>query len=312
MKNDNLSGIIILISIIGILVLGGTKGKENVFKPNPPVEMETVPFPKTATNPSVAWPTASWTSQSQPSSGLGGTGGLTPQEIAQQEEAKKNLSPYNNLVDMSFIARATDPNQEYAVIRVTGNLPSPVKITGWTIRSSATGNSSTIPKGTYLYFAGQPNGEDDIYLENQDTVYLITGRSSLGVSFKSNKCSGYLSQFQSFTPSLYTNCPLPKNENLSSIPTSPNNDACLDYIDSFPACKIQTQNLPVSWSYECTNFIYSKINYPSCINTHKSDKDFYGHEWRIYLKRSERLWKDKREYIVLYDENRKIVDYLSY
>ncbi|MFZ2522349.1 MAG: hypothetical protein WAX44_03960 [Minisyncoccia bacterium] len=309
MKNDNLTGTIILICIIGILLLGGTKGKESTFAPNPPAEMQTSPTIPVAVNPSVSWPSVTWTSQGS----LGGNIN-DPNQPSQptKEEIEKNYSPYYNLIDLSFISRSPNPNQEYAVIRVTGNLPSPIRVTGWTIRSSETGVSVEIPKGAYLYFSNSPNYEEDIYLVSLDTLYLITGTSPIGVSFRTNKCIGYLSQFQNFLPGLYTNCPIPRNENLSSIPRSPNNDACLDYIESFPACRIQTQSLPVSWSYECTNFIYSKINYPSCVNTHKSDKDFYGQEWRVYLKRSEKLWKEKRERIVLYDENRKIVDWVSY
>jgi hypothetical protein len=90
------------------------------------------------------------------------------------------------------------------------------------------------------------------------------------------------------------------------------NDACFDYIESMGQCRIQTETLPLNWSHECTNFIYNKINYPSCVNTHKNDKDFYQKEWRVYLKRSEKIWKEKRETIILYDDHGKIVDTLKY
>jgi hypothetical protein len=63
---------------------------------------------------------------------------------------------------------------------------------------------------------------------------------------------------------------------------------------------------------ECTDFIYKKVNYPACIDTHKNDKDFYQNEWRIFLKRSETLWKNSREDIVLLDEEGKIVDEYKY
>ena len=156
------------------------------------------------------------------------------------------------------------------------------------------------------------NAEDDIVLTGGDILYLVTGVSPNGASFKVNKCSGYLGQFQTFVPYLTANCPLPKNEDLSGIPKLVINDACFDYINSMRSCKIQTKSLPVNWGSECINFIYNKINYPSCINTHKNDKDFYQREWRVYLKRSERLWKDKRETVVLYDNLGKIVSTLNY
>ena len=145
-----------------------------------------------------------------------------------------------------------------------------------------------------------------------DTAYLITGISPNGVSFKTNKCSGYLTQFQTFIPYISNSCPRPRDENLSAIPKIAVNDDCLDYIDSFPSCRVETQNLPVNWSYECKNFITQKINYPSCVNLHKGDKDFYQNEWRIYLKKSTSLWKSRRENIILYDNLGKIVDTLTY
>ena len=129
---------------------------------------------------------------------------------------------------------------------------------------------------------------------------------------KSNKCSGYLTQFQTFIPFINNICPLAKNEDLSQIPKIISNDACFDYLNTLQRCRVPTKNLPVNFTYECTHFISNTINYPSCINIHKNDKDFYQHEWRVYLKRSASLWKDRRENIILYDNQGKIVSTLTY
>lgn len=229
----------------------------------------------------------------------------------QAEEDKKLQSPYFGIVDLSFVTRGTDVNSEYITLRVNG-AKTPINITGWTIKSRSSGVSIAIPQASKLFFANSRNSEEDVFVNSGDTIYINTGLSPNGSSFKLNKCSGYLSQFQTFYPYIYTSCPAPKDEVKSSIPKTVNNDACLDYIDYFPSCRIQTESLPANWSYECTNFIYSKINYPSCVDTHKNDKDFYLNEWRIYLKRSERLWKDRREDIVLLDSKGLIVDTLQY
>lgn len=229
----------------------------------------------------------------------------------QAEEDKKLQSPYFGIVDLSFVARGNDINSEYVTLRVNG-AKTPINITGWTLKSRSSGASITIPQASKLFFANSKNSEEDVYVNSGDTIYINTGFSPNGASFKINKCSGYLSQFQTFNPYIYTNCPMPKDEVKSSIPKTVNNDACLDYIDYFPTCRIQTESLPANWSYECTNFIYSKINYPSCVDTHKNDKDFYLNEWRIYLKRSEKIWKDRREDVVLLDSKGLIVDTLQY
>lgn len=291
MSKDDTIGIVILLSIITIALFGGAKGvsvNNNVSKT--PEQQQ-------------------WQIQQQLNEAE-----RKAEELKKQialEEANKNASVYKDIVDLSFVSRSNDPKQEYVQIRVN-TTKEPINVTGWRLTSKSSGQTVTIPKGTYLFFTGTTNTEENIYLNSGDVLYLVTGISPNGASFKVNKCSGYLSQFQNFTPYLSTYCPQPRNEDLSSIPKTVNNDACLDYIDFFPSCRIQTETLPANWSYECTSFIYNKINYPSCVNTHKGDKDFYLKEWRVYLKRSERVWKDRREEIVLYDNNGKIVDTLIY
>ncbi len=305
MKNDNFVGFIILLGIISIGLFGGASKNTNSINNG------------ASSNPRIGFSRQNNTTPEQQQNQIKyqlNQAELKAAEIQKQikaEEEKKTQSIYKGIVDLRSVTRSNDPTKEYLSIYVT-NTKTPINVTGWTIKSLSSGQSVKIPKGTYLFFTGTVNSEEDIYLNSGETLQLITGISPNGASFKLNKCSGYLSQFQTFTPYLYTSCPLPRNEDLSSIPKTVKNDACFDYIESFPGCRIQTQNVPANWSYECTNFIYNKINYPSCINTHKNDKDFYGKEWRVYLKRSERIWKDRREEIVLYDTTGKIVDTLKY
>ncbi len=299
MQNGNGLGLAIILGIIGIGLFGGTSG---TAKPGSIGKSTYTPPPKTQAQKEAD--IRFQLNQAQKKAD-------ELKKQVQAEEDKKTQSVYKNIVNLNYAIRSTDPKKEYLHISV-GTTKTPINVTGWTVKSESSGQTVKIPKGTYLYFAGTVNSEEDIYLNSGETLYLITGISPNGASFKTNKCSGYLSQFQTFTPYLYTSCPAPKNEDLSSIPKTVKNDDCLDYIERFPTCRIQTQNTPANWSYECTNFIYTKINYPSCINTHKSDADFYGKEWRIYLKRSERIWKDRREKIVLYDNVGKIVDILEY
>ena len=229
----------------------------------------------------------------------------------QIEENKKIYSEYKDKVTLS-VNRSSDPREEYLTLRVNSGAGTNIQLTGWTLKSLSSGNSATIPKGTYLFFAGTQNLEENINVTGGNVVYVVTGSSPDGVSFKTNKCSGYLEQFQNYTPFMSSNCPLARNEDLSGIPDIAVNDDCLSYINSFPSCKTQTTNLPTNWSYECKNFITTKLNYASCVNTHKNDKDFYGNEWRVYLKRGQSLWKSSRENIVLYDSLGKIVSTLKY
>lgn len=298
---NSLTGIIVLLGIIFIGMYGGTMNKNHgLFSVTPVTKTATSTNSSGNKNPipvKVTPPTPVVTPTVNP----------TPKVVTDPTKSK-----YSDLVYISYISRSTNPVNEVVQIRTRGNASTTVLISGWTLKSESTGQSVTIPKATYLFFANTVNSEEDIVLTGNEAVYLVTGYSPNGASFKINKCSGYLSQFQSWNPGLPYSCPSPRNENLSSIPKTVNNDACLDYIDSMPSCRIQTSNLPANWSYECTNFIYTKINYPTCVDTHKNDKDFWGKEWRVYLKRNARLWKDKRESVVLYDNEGKIVSKYTY
>ncbi len=231
------------------------------------------------------------------------------QKKIEEEQKKKIQSVYYGKVSMR-VNDSTNVKNEYVLLQNIGTTTIPV--TGWTIKSESSGQSVKIPQSSYLFFTGMQNAESDIYISPKDKLYILTSYSPNGASFKVNKCSGYLQQFQKFYPSISTSCPRPRDEDLSSIPRLTINDACFDYIQSFPACKIQTKAVPVNWSYECKNFIYEKINYASCVNTHKNDVDFYKNEWRVYLKRTSPLWKSRRETIILYDNNNKVVDTVSY
>ncbi len=225
--------------------------------------------------------------------------------------AALNDSKYKGKVFLSNVNRSTNASQEYITIRVSSGAGTTVDVTGWRIASIASGASVAIPKGTALYFLDSKNQEDDIILAPGDIAYINTGLAPNNVSFKVNKCSGYLTQSQTYAPGINTSCPLARDEDLSKIPKYVSNDACFDYIDSYPTCKVQTTPLPAAWSPECKDFI-THLSYSSCIATHKGDKDFYKPEWRVFLKRTQPLWKSERENIVLYDNDNKIVDSLTY
>jgi hypothetical protein len=236
----------------------------------------------------------------------------TPTEKARAEADKANASQYSDVVTLSSLSRNVNPDREYITIKVSQRAKENISLTGWKVASEAIGNSFSIPKGTYLYFSDTKNFEENIVLAPGDTVHLITGKSPILYSFKTNKCSGYLEEFQDFTPYLESNCPLPKNEDISGIPDVSVNRDCLEYVYSYPSCKTKLDYLPEKGSTECRNFFKEKVNYPACVTLHKPDKDFYKPEWHVYLKRSAPIWESNRESIVLYDNLGKVVDRYGY
>jgi hypothetical protein len=294
MDKETFTGILILLVVIAVVLFGGNKIGQNggLFH-----------FAQTPRQ-----------TQQQTQTNIQQELNSAQNQVSDLQSQLQNIndSKYKGLVSLEYVNRGADAESEYIVLRMSDNATTSVPITGWTLHSLSSGVSVTIPFGTQLYFSGVQDIEDAIVLYPGDIAYVITGVSPIGYSFLINKCSGYLSQFQTFIPYISTQCPLAQNEDLSSIPKTIDNNACFDYIDSYPPCKTQTDPLPNNWSEQCVNFITEKLNYSSCVDTHKSDADFYQKDWRIYLARSSPIWQNEREDIVLYDNSGKVVDELKY
>ena len=196
---------------------------------------------------------------------------------------------------------------EYVVLRAGG---AAVNISGWRLKSSITGKSATIGKGSELAYSAQVNPENPIVLRPGDRAIVSTIRSPIGVSFRTNLCTGYFGQFQNFTPSLQNTCPLPYDE-LERAGNINLSDACVDYVRSIPSCTM-VLDAPPELSSSCQAFIESVFTYNSCVMRYKGGANFPGTEWRIFLGQNENLWKGRRETIELIDQNGKVVDTYSY
>ena len=239
------------------------------------------------------------------------------------EELRENLEKAQEIAGVSSYndkiilkkgnAKDDDFNQEYLILEASDKNKNKINITGWIIESAITGKKITIDKASYLPYTSKVNYQENIFLSPGDKVYLTTGRSPIGTSFKVNLCTGYFEQFQDFTPYLKKECPRPENES-DFITSGPNrlNDDCIDYVEKIPRCEIVTKSLPLDMQYECGAYITNKINYNSCVDRHKNEPNFYKPEWRIFLNREEELWKQKRETIKLLDNNGNLVDTITY
>lgn len=226
-----------------------------------------------------------------------------------------DVSPYRGAVTMSHSvsgAGSSNPQYEYIEIQVAGNATSPINLSGWTIESDASGSSMTIPKGTEVPTSGIVNASQDIILTAGMRALIISGPSPIGASFRENKCMGYFSAFQTFYPSISQNCPTPSTE-LSSFygPDYIRDAACIDYVNKISRCQ-PVLSPPVTVTGACQAFLVQHLNYNGCITAHQNDADFKGSAWRIYLGRSNSMWRTQHEFIKLKDANGKTVDAFSY
>ncbi|MDO8492353.1 MAG: hypothetical protein Q7S34_01785 [bacterium] len=206
-----------------------------------------------------------------------------------------------------------DPKNEYVEVSVSQDAPAHTLFTGFEIKSAFTGRGTTMGRGALVPNFGQGNIESSIFLSPGDRVYIVSGKSPLGYSFRVNKCVGYFSQSQQYNPSLSYNCPAPRDERLPNFGAN-NRNACLNYIESLGNCSLPKLNYETSISIgpECVDYVTNNIGYSSCVKNHKDDSDFYKPEWRIYLNQPETLWQSSREMIKLLDLNKKTAAYVEY
>lgn len=217
---------------------------------------------------------------------------------------KISIENYGNNID------SKKPQKEYLTIQASRGNEQTIPITGWKLKSKVTNKTVTIPKGTKLPNQGEVNTEKPILLKPGEEATVVTGSSPIGVSFKINKCTGYFEQNQDFIPSLRENCPDPEDTLRSYEDRTELDEEDIDYIDSIRRCHMEL-NYPSYVSNKAREFLSENINYAGCVNNYREDEDFFSDEWRIYLDRSEDLWRENFEKIQLLDSKGKLVDELE-
>lgn len=227
-----------------------------------------------------------------------------------------NPSPERGKVSVTSAAGAyaTDPDQEYVMIRATGD--TPVDITGWRVVSGASGRGARIPEGAALLRSGRLSDTGRIVLEPGDEAYIITGESPNGVSFKENKCSGYFARRQEYAPPLQLRCPSAASEfDAHYTGNELRDDRCYYRMQATPLCETPSDN---NVSNACIALIDDYLTYNGCVAKHRSDSDFDLKTWRIYLEyensrgKSAELWKPSRDSVKLLDASGKTVDLYTY
>ena len=225
----------------------------------------------------------------------------------EKEIENKNASIYRGKVNLSYIPGSSSYSG-YIDISSSYNLGQSVRVTGWKIRSTVTGNEQFIGTAVNLPQYDPATGRD-VVLPPSGRVVVSQISSPIGLSFRVNKCVGFFEQNTNFTPILSNSCPA------VSLPPLSNefNSVCLNYIERFPRCEVPYEyDFPEALTSSCRNYLLTQISYNQCVARHKSDIDFYKNEWRVYSPSSRFLWLDRRETLQLIDSGGKIVDTYTY
>ncbi|MBX9765158.1 hypothetical protein K2X83_00785, partial [Patescibacteria group bacterium] len=219
-------------------------------------------------------------------------------------ETAAGTSPYAKFIRLSKAnSYASNPNEEYILIETTRELTQNITITGWTLESRTTAIKAPIGSAAQIPLLGGISSESPVSIGPGARIYVTTGRSPNGSSFRLNSCTGYFEQRQDFSPGLERRCPDPEEEALRNPQKTGTNVACIDFIDRLSACEVYAGTIPYDVGTQCRDFILNDLTYNGCVQAHRNDPGFYKNEWRLFLNRQQELWNNTHEQIRLLDEN---------
>lgn len=251
----------------------------------------------------------------------GGSGGAGDTLDALQSEydalnnevARQARSPYYGYVSLSR-GTATDnnPATEHLVLYANGIGSNSVSLHGWSLMSMLSGVRVQIPLATPLYRHGVIQTVQPAILEPGTTAIIATGFSPVGVSFRENRCTGYLAQSLTFDPALANACPSPSESmSLTDQNLQRYGGDCIDYVRSIPQCTFPT-SIPASLSTACRIYVANTFSYNGCIDAMRNQRDFNLDTWRMYISSPRELWLNTHDSIRLLDENGRTVDSITY
>ena len=206
---------------------------------------------------------------------------------------------------------AADPSREYFALITSSLLKQSLNISGWRVFDYRSRTAHTIPDAVLIPGSRGNSELSPIALRPGDTAIVSSGRAPTGSSFLVNKCTGFLSQFKTFTPSIKTTCVDPEEEliRFNKVPFS--DDLCYETVKRLSTCRVVTDLSP-SLSKNCRELLGDIITERGCVAEHRNDADFYTNEWRIFLNSRDTLWRtDETNALYLVDgENRLVATFV--
>ncbi|HVW82955.1 MAG TPA: hypothetical protein VHC68_03375 [Candidatus Paceibacterota bacterium] len=244
--------------------------------------------------------------------GSGGSSGGGPRPLKGVPFGTR--SPYASEITLSHYvsgAGSSDPEHEYLQLSLSRSAKAPLTISGWELESAATGKAAVIPQGTEVPLSGTIQAIQPIVLQPGDSAIIGSGESPIGASFRENECIGYFGEFQQFYPSL-PSCPDPSDD-LERFygPDYIRDSACITYVASLNSCTLSISP-PPGLTSACDSFLENYLSYNGCVSGHQSDSGFKRPTWRVYLGRSDSMWRTRNEVVKLLDQNGDTVDAFAY
>lgn len=208
---------------------------------------------------------------------------------------------------LSF-SKSEEGEGEYIELYVLPTSKYPVNLTGWKIKGVIDSEARIIGTGVYSFKQGEVNDESNILIYPGEKALIIPGESPVGVSFKLNKCTGYLEQFQTFSPHLPQNCPQFALDGQAFS----GNAECSVFARSILRCNAYVKEFPSSISQSCGQLISKRLNYNSCVSDYSIATGFRKPEWRVYLEGKDSFGSKDGDLISIFDANNNLIDSIFY
>lgn len=230
-----------------------------------------------------------------------------------KEKPKPGISPLQGAVRVSNINYSEEDFQrEYMVLYAGGfydygtNKQKSISLDGWTVENNS-GNRRLIPQASSVQLIDSPG---PILLSPGEQIYLFSGDSPFGASFRENICSGYFNESSDFNPPLQERCPEFTNEDLLKQKF---NSLCVDLIDRVPVCRQVRIGFEESAAgNDCIQFTSEHINYAGCVKDYMDKDGFFTGQWRVFMKFGQKLWNPLHDRVIIRDKDGLVVDEYSY
>lgn len=233
-------------------------------------------------------------------------------QLSTNPQTYGNPAPMAGTVHLSYGSMGTTPSsEEYLYLEADSGNTGPVSLAGWSLQSVYSGVRIPLPVAAPLFVQGVVNTAQPVSLDPGASALITTGTSPVGVSFRENRCSGFLAQFQRFTPAIQSRCPAATE----LVADTPENravlgDSCFWFLQSLPLCTFP-RTAPANVSPACFEAARTALSYNRCVQHHKDTRGFLLSQWRIYLNVAHPLWRE-RDTVRLLDASGRVVDVLSY
>lgn len=232
------------------------------------------------------------------------------------------LSTLHGKLFINTVQRAGEVDREYVLIQAASNNAEAIPVTGLTLRGKVSRTEGVVGRGWTLFIPGNTGEGDAVSLKPGARAYILSARAPIGVTtesppgrggFQLNTCTGYFAKGRTIYPGLPIACPHPAQEPLP-LPPNTLSKTCYDYLKTLRRCAVPPATMPTNLVADgnCQAHLFNKISYNQCVAYHKDEPNFYRGEWRLYLGRDTKLWRDTKETVELRDKEGLLIDARTY